>query len=323
MTGESNKSRKAKLMPSRRNSSSQQQSASSAGATGCCGRIRSEWHHPAFSPIEVTGQQINFHATFAPPGKSTIFLKTVVVSWSVSIFVSGLLDATPPKAFYFAYLTHCTLVLASLYLIISWWNTFYGTAFQRSTSNANEASWTHNISWMLFALAAPGQIVVTAGYWGSGCSWEGATSDSALEYRNIMEHGGVMVLILLEGLVVNRVPLRLRHSIVLAVYMAMYLIWTFVHAYLDIGDPTSNDDDAIYGDVLQWKNDPWMTTGVALLVILFLAPFSFFIVYGLSLPCGCCLHRRYVDSDNQVPSSYIQLSSRDNKKSSRRSHGIV
>jgi hypothetical protein len=61
----------------------------------------------------------------------------------------------------------------------------------------------------------PAEIVVTVGYW--AMEWDG-TMTTALDYDNIMVHGGVMMLVLGEGLVLNRIPLRL-------LYFGLLVLW--------------------------------------------------------------------------------------------------
>ncbi|CAB9516478.1 expressed unknown protein [Seminavis robusta] len=285
----------------------------------CCGRSRAELSHPAFSAREVTGQVLNGPNSFAPAGLCTLLAKTIVMSWSMSLFVIGLLSRSePPMAFFFAYLTNITLLIACLYLLLSWWNSLLSTICTSTTTNIG---WMHHISWALFAVAAPGEIIVTVGYW--TMDWDGKLT-TLLDYYNIMTHGGVMILVLLEGLFINRIPLRVRHYGLLALYMMAYLIWTFVHAWFLIGDPTSEDDDAIYEGVLEWNKDPLTTAGYAALFFFGLAPVSFVLVYVCSLytvPCFCCLfgaRRRYVvdgddmtvtaeDDASQASTSYVEM----------------
>jgi hypothetical protein len=285
---------------------------------GCCGRFCAELKHPAFSPQEVTGQVIHGPQSFSPAGSCTLLAKTIPMAWTVSLLVLGLFGSEPPRAFFFAYLTNVTLLTATVYFLISWWNSLVATACSAMTSSQTSPNihLMHKIVWALFAVAAPAEIVVTVGYW--AMDWDG-TMETALDYQNIMVHGGAMILVLIEGLAINRIPLRLRHFGLLVLYMMAYLVWTLIHAFTMIGDPTSQDDDSIYEGVLDWKSDPLTTAGYAALFIFGLAPVSFLLVYGMSLysfPCGCGgANRRLVQPQNQDPddatevSTYVEMNS--------------
>jgi hypothetical protein len=185
---------------------------------GWCGRFCAEFKHPAFAAEEVTGQVIHGPQSFSPAGTCTLLGKTIITAWTVSTLVLGFFSSTSPRAFYFAYLTNVTLAITALYLLLSWWNSLVATTY--STSTSPNIHPMHTIVWALFAVAAPAEIVVTVGYW--AMDWDG-TMLTAFDYVNIMVHGGVMILVLAEGLVLNRMPLRLRHYGLLVLYMLAYL----------------------------------------------------------------------------------------------------
>ena len=67
---------------------------------------------------------------------------------------------------------------------------------------------------------------------------------------NVLRHEVIFVLVWMDGLVVNRIPVRLRHwvEICLPAFLA-YLIWTILQSPLvfEMENPYEEDDDQIYG----------------------------------------------------------------------------
>ena len=139
---------------------------------GCCNRLRAEAKHPAFSSHEViTGHVLDGPASFAPSGSCPLFVKTVVLGVSVSVVVDGLLFYDP-TIFYLAFLTNCSLLLTVAYLFSSWVNTALASVC--GTRNNTQLTFLHKVTWGLFALVAPAEIVVTVGYW--AVEWDGSPS---------------------------------------------------------------------------------------------------------------------------------------------------
>lgn len=105
-----------------------------------------------------------------------------------------------------------------------------------------------------------------------------------------------MVICLVEGLVVNRVPLHIKQLIFPFSVAVLYLIWTLIHAFLlNVGNPSINntdgDDDAIYKSI-SWKNRPLMALISSVLTLFFLVPILFMTTFLLSMK-----RRQYVQDD--------------------------
>lgn len=280
-----------------------------ATPSGCWGRFRAELGHPAFSAEEVSGHVLHGPRTFGPSGGLVIAGKTVLMGWAISLLAMDMLKQDF-QTLYFAYLTNATLLLSCLYLSLSWFLTVLDTAMPSVHASVGITT-LHKITWALYAVSAPAQIVLATAYW--GMEWDGSLNP-VMDYRNLMIHGGVLFILLLEGQAINRVPLRLRHFGVFFAYMLAYLTWTIVHAFmLQWGDPNSEDDDAIY-NLLHWTTDPTQTAEQAAIFLLVLAPLSFMMVYGMSLPCCAYNNRRYLNGsesagsgDDETVTSYVEM----------------
>ena len=110
----------------------------------------------------------------------------------------------------------------------------------------------------LFAIALPVEIMITILFWV-------LEFDGEVKYISVMVHGGGMALIVIDGFLLSRIPLRMKQFLLFQTFTILYLIWNVVHAYSGIGNPyndgESQDDDAIYAS-LAWKNN---TMGAAIL----------------------------------------------------------
>merc|ERR1712232_685501 len=105
--------------------------------------------------------------------------------------------------------------------------------------------------------------------------------------------GTILVLVWLDGLAVNRIPVRLRHwtEFSLPFYLA-YTVWTVLQSPLvfDVDNPDNDgggdggdDDDKIYA-VLDWASSPAMAVGLVSVILFVFSPVVHGILWGLSLP---------------------------------------
>ena len=124
---------------------------------------------------------------------------------------------------------------------------------------------------------------------------------TGITFLRISEHGGLLLLVLIDATMVNRIPYRLQHYWGVLLVEITYLLWTVIHGLAtDLGNPNRSDndpetnDDTIYG-VLDWEND-WQTALIyGCGTVFVLGPILYSIMWSLSN--GVCKDRRkYVDS---------------------------
>lgn len=204
-----------------------------------------------------------------------------------------------PYFFYLAYLTHWSLIVSLLYSILSLMNTIIPVKQSTTTTTIDDASVPIRVAmtWAIYSLAAVAEIVVTIMFWlvvydGTGVS-----------FTQISVHGIIAGLLWCDGLIVNRIPVRLRHWTEFSLpYYLLYVIWSVVQSPLvfDIDNPENNNeiddgDEKIYAS-LDWVNSPTSTAILCVMIVFFLSPFVQFVLWGLSLLLG----HRYVlvDDDN-------------------------
>jgi hypothetical protein len=184
------------------------------------------------------------------------------------------------SSFWLAYLTHWSLLYAVFYMTLSFILSF-----------GVNPRWLMKCAWLSFPVAAVHQIMVTLLFW----LLDYEPEKNPLNEVVFLVHGGVMVIVLFDGLVVNRVPVRLKHAIVTMGFWLLYMTWSILHNTVYQYNPwTANDnaydDDAIYA-ILSWSKEPLSATIKAVGVAFVCVPTFHATIWVLSL-----ISRRYEES---------------------------
>jgi hypothetical protein len=268
-----------------------------------------------------TGRIIDMDRTFHPrPFWLALVLKTVIVLWAWSLLISGLFD-TQPIWFYFAYLTIWSLTISCIYLTLSWVVSmlpFLTTSSPTTTNDKNDNNnhvpfWIY-ATWLIYTIAAPAEILVAVLYWTVEWDWT-ADDEQEITYRNLMIHGGLGLVLLFEGLVVNRTPIRINQQWFFILYTMAFMGWTLYYELGGVGNPTTPlEDDTLYTQ-LNWTDDPVTTAALAAFSIMVVAPLSFSVVWLLSL-YSCPLsfrgnNRRYIGFNSSATSSIMSAKCRN------------
>lgn len=191
---------------------------------------------------------IDVPSSFSLPVNKTNARKAVIISWKLGvlalelftfIFKIGYLDTPRWDGFYFAYLTHLSLMVCIVYSLVSLANTL--SPLPKADAEGVVSRRTV-FTWVMFVLAGNSQLTVTVLYW--GLVYDGGMPNSTA----IFGHGGVLVPVWLDGLLINRMPVRLRHwfEICLPTYI-MYAIWTVLQSELVFAVKNPYDENMEYG----------------------------------------------------------------------------
>ena len=233
--------------------------------------------------------------TFSPhPRIPYIFTRACLAGWIISVMGMSIAKQKY-KSFWLAYLTHWGLVIASAYVVLSTTCAMYlamrpHPAARIDNSDGNAMGPLVKCTWAMFAVAFPAQVVVTILYWTLVYD-----ADDEIAYLNLMTHGIVMVLVAIDGLILSRIPLRMRQIVFSETFAFLFVLWTIVHAYSGMGNPYANgedaarDDDAIY-DSVAWQNNPDGAAIVSVVVLFVVNPVIFLACRALSrlLPGRSC-----------------------------------
>jgi len=242
-------------------------------------RLRSEFSMGFFQHEDFDGRILDMKSSFGVYQDRRKYLLIGVRSFFLGLlvydFVASWLDREAP-IWYMAYLSHWSLFYAIVYLSLSLF-----ISFDLCTSDR-----LFHATWIVFSVTFPHEAGVLLLFW--PLSYDPNIHD--LDYDNIMTHGGALVLVLVDGMILSRVPVRLKHLSVTLVFALLYSIWTILqNIVLQQGpEDSTNDDDALY-DVLKWRKTPLAASMLCVTILALLFPLLYLLGWLLSLP-----RRRYL-----------------------------
>lgn len=172
-------------------------------------------------------------------------------------------------AFFLAFLTRWTSITSTVYLLFS----FLATVLP------NERQFVMKTTWAFFSLVWDFGIIVALIYWLAlwNPSW-------GIRYDNIMTHGGIFILVTIDGLVLNRTPVRVKHLIVGWIYAMLYVTWSVLQNTVFRFNPEfDDDDDAIY-DIIKWREEPAKAVITFVVLAFIFLPFLHILLWCVSLP---------------------------------------
>jgi len=182
--------------------------------------------------------------------------KIFLLAWTIAIMGQSIKDATH-QSFWLAYLTHWGAIWTSAYFVMSVVSALYLARRPPAKKGVLEGGVgvMAKATWILFAVSLPTEICIAILYWT-------LQFDGSIYYTSGMLHAGFVGLLLIDGFVLSRIPLRMKQLIPNLIFCLMYIIWSLIHAYSGIGNPYKDDgtqnDDGIYTSIA-WKNDPART----------------------------------------------------------------
>ena len=293
------KSAKKSLSPKASiNNKSAAGSGGSSASKCCCRRFVSDWGIPMFALQETIGT-IDVEASFSPPPRwRTVLLKLILAALTLFILVTDLLweyEGSNDRRYYLIYLTNWCHIFTVLYTCLSCLISLSPAGLLTKTMNGAStvhSSFVFRFTWGLYSAVATIQMAVALLFW----LVEYKVETGCPPYSSLMKHGGFMILVLMEGLVLNSVPIRAKHIVFPSAVAILYLIWTVVHDFLDIGNPfrddsnPATDDDAIYV-VINWRQRPELSARVAAITTFVLIPILFFTLWTAAVGL-----RRYADT---------------------------
>lgn len=247
-------------------------------------RIKFELRGNIFSLEEPNGLYIDVANSFAPPyprfRHAILLLRAVILVWSLSSLILSV-DSRPDEegAIYLAYLTHLGLIITIIYQVAACMVTFHRSCLiQPNIDSQHELSTPVKIMWFLYFLSVPNEIIITLLYW----TLDYPTKDGPVSYTNVFVHGILALLLLIDGNLIARIPLKMKQIVAIEIYATLYLIWTVIHAFSGVGKGDHTDEYLLYS-VIDWKDKP-IKTLITSFVILFVAcPIVFTFAWFLSL----------------------------------------
>eukprot|EP00522_Entomoneis_paludosa_P019045 CAMPEP_0172447096 /NCGR_PEP_ID=MMETSP1065-20121228/6469_1 /TAXON_ID=265537 /ORGANISM="Amphiprora paludosa, Strain CCMP125" /LENGTH=343 /DNA_ID=CAMNT_0013198311 /DNA_START=132 /DNA_END=1163 /DNA_ORIENTATION=- len=284
-----------------------------------CHDFRTEFSpcQPWFQVKEpLTDRYLDIPQSFGAHGSALILVgKVLTTGVVVATLVLSMLESDHLD-FFFAYFTSWSLAFSCLYTLTSLSNTLIPLQ-QPQSAEEHEAhndadveiivvaqsrvKWT----WIIFDLSIVTQLTTVLVYW--TLVYE---SGDSLDYLDILAHGPVFACVLIDGLYLNRIPLRWMHLWMIWTFVILYFVWTVIHGplVLDLGNPNeesddpNQNDDAIYSN-LSWQSDDIVDSVILSCIVAFVVvPLEFWLLrlwsVGTSLPFFGD-RRRYYTNDGE------------------------
>lgn len=241
---------------------------------------------------------IDVKASFSPlPRCRTLTLKACLAAWTLSILVTDLLwryEGADERKYYLIYLTNWCHLFTVVYAWLSFLLSIVPLLTKTTGDNNNSPGIIVRFTWGMYSVVSTIQMVVVLLYW--LVEYQGGSDRPS--YSQIMKHGVFMVLVLLEGLILNSIPIRVKQIAFPTLVAILYCIWTLLHAFFDIGNPLENDndettdDDAIYG-IVNWRKRPELSAEVTIIATFVVQPVLFLTLWTAAKDL-----RRYVATTN-------------------------
>jgi len=227
--------------------------------------------------IKEGGRSLDIPSSFCPNSVIHLIAKSLIAAFAVGNYLYHIFTNDYGAAFYFALLTNWAETLTTLYLVISCFNSF----LQPTEQPYVKPNLWIRLTWVLAELTLQSQTIVTLIYWTIVFEYCCDTPD----YNNVYKHGGLLVLVFIDTMIINRLPVRMIHWYFMTIFYFLYLSWTLIFQFANVKHPGRNNDPPVtlLYSFLDWKNE-WKSTAILFILIAFaISPLMYIITYALSL----------------------------------------
>eukprot|EP00551_Chaetoceros_affinis_P012512 CAMPEP_0203681762 /NCGR_PEP_ID=MMETSP0090-20130426/43673_1 /ASSEMBLY_ACC=CAM_ASM_001088 /TAXON_ID=426623 /ORGANISM="Chaetoceros affinis, Strain CCMP159" /LENGTH=521 /DNA_ID=CAMNT_0050550379 /DNA_START=263 /DNA_END=1828 /DNA_ORIENTATION=+ len=134
------------------------------------------------------------------------------------------------------------------------------------------------LNWFLYTIVQPAELVIALGYW----LYEAPPySKTDLLYTNIYKHGIIGILLLIDGNIIGRIPIRMKHLFVFCIYEHLYLFYSIFFGFSE-NFGLRHNHGIIYNN-LNWKRDSQDAIWLAVVLLYAISPLVFMFCYLISL----------------------------------------
>lgn len=269
---------------------------------GCCISIKHELLHASMydlservSSTEPSTKTLDIKNIFAPrPQWLFIGIKFACAAWLLASLVVATLEYNPTPEYFYVYLSAWGFVFTVLYFICSFLTAAVLACHQRGQNEdamTGKSGILIKTTWSLFSLAFPFELVITVLFW--VLVYDGG----AVDYTGLILHGIAWIVIGIDGILINRIPMKMKQFIFCETIAICYTVWSVLHSVLNVGTPydEEGEDGPIY-DAVDWKNDTGFAVGLALALLFIGNP----IVYLFCRALSRALPMRYICNDDGV-----------------------
>ena len=257
-------------------------------------RIKQQTSYGVFDLSDADGRTVDTRQTFKPdPKLFWLVVKLGLLAWVIQTVAFSILAIDTPS-FWIAYLTNWSVVLVLVYFVGSFLMVA-GVIPISSSQNHEQQQQNANIwmktTWFFYTVSINLSLLSTILFWILVYD-----PTVPLRYDHVMNHGGTLILIIIDGMVINRIPIRLRQLVWVEAVSLCYLLWNIIQQYSSIENPNRDDDDtvALY-DSLDFKKNAGAAVILCVLLILLAIPALFILLMLFS----SMFKTRYVRADDE------------------------
>jgi hypothetical protein len=148
-----------------------------------------------------------------------------------------------------------------------------------SSYSPHRCNFILKFTWALFSVATVQGICIALLYW--AFVWE---THWGFQIDNVMTHGGCLLMVLIDGLLINRIPLRINHMLLTTLLAVLYLIWSVIQNVVWKYNPVHDDDDDALYDVLKWREETTSAIILSVIIVFVAIPLFTSLLWCVSLP---------------------------------------
>lgn len=242
-----------------------------ADRSNCCSNLHvaANWKLNMFSLKNTNGEILNIPKTFQHKPKFLWgVIKLGLLVWTIQIMTSTILGAKSNPT-WLGQLTNWQQVFISAYLTGSFVLQVIPFPATMQQDNGNgKASVLVRVVLAFYVLSIIFGFIATILFWilVYKPSW-------IVSYNMIMPHGITFLFVILDGMIINRIPIRLKQFIIVEGVIIAYLLWTVIHGF--------SFDYELYA-VVDWRDKPGATAILVLIIALVAVPVAFFLIWFIN-----------------------------------------
>ena len=250
-------------------------------------RIRALWKLGFFDLTDASGNTIDIEETFTPKPKVPLLLvKLGLLVWCIQVIANDI-SRSPQPSHWLIFLTNWQSLLILGYLICSFVIMIPVVSAQVSidvveddpknyTEEQQIAILMIRIMWFYYSLSLNVGLIASIMFW--ILVYDGSLDNM---YSEVMKHGGLFMMVFIDGMIINRIPLRLKQVIWTVTMGVSYWIWLVIHQFSGIGNPYRDDIDRIY-EIVDFEETPLFSCILCFGLSVVVMPFLFAVLMTVS-----------------------------------------
>lgn len=258
--------------------------------------VRLEWERgsPICSIEEPRGSALSVQRTFAPrPRWIVLPLRFAFLGLSATTLYFDITQYPTENLWIYCGFFHMwVFIMHVIYQICSFLCcTWDGFTEQPISQNGKQLLYSPgffvHLTWLFFSVSVNLGLLNVILYW--VFLFEGGVGFDIASFTSIAMNAGVLLVVLTDGFVIGKIPIRIKHVIVVWFVACLYLVWMGIQELLGLGngnwaweDPEDDINDDVLYENIQWKNDPYKSYFYTTLIMFVVVPVLFLLTWFMS-----------------------------------------